>query len=108
MLAKRQIIADEGPIAVLLALDGDRTGAQRMIEQMMADADGTSALWQGRALNWRGQVYQSEKNYRAAVESYEKAIAIWASDTLVKNTPLYEVERRETDARLTECRRLLQ
>ena len=107
MLAKHQIIADEGPIAVLLALDGDRSGAQHMIEQTMTDAADTSPVWQGRAWNWRGQVYQAEKDYRAAIDSYEKAIAIWASDTLVKNTPLYEVERHETDARLAECRRLL-
>jgi tetratricopeptide (TPR) repeat protein len=107
MPAKRQVVAAEGPVAVLLALEGDSSVAHQLIEKTLRDAEGIPAIWKGRAWNWRGQLYQGEKDYPPAKESFEKAIAIWKSDLSIARSPQYGAELREAESRLAVCRRAL-
>ena len=88
---------------MLLALQGDVSGAQQLIERVLKAAEGTPAGWQGLAWKFQAQVYETEKNCPAAAEAFQKAISIWATDPAVAKGPQYPAELREAKSGLRQC-----
>lgn len=103
MPAKRQSVESGGRLAVLLALQGDVTGAQQLIERVLKAAEGTPAGWHGLAWKFQAQIYQTEGNCPAAAQAFQKAISIWVSEPAAAKGPQYPAELREAKSGLRQC-----
>jgi hypothetical protein len=75
--ARVQKMADEGPIATLLALSGERAAAAKMADDLVKEAgemkDARRDLHLAYAWSWYAQTYEALHDPVKAAEGYEKS-----------------------------------
>jgi serine/threonine protein kinase len=109
--ARAQQMADEGPIATLLALSGERTAAMRMVEELVKDADSTedrrNDLHLAQAWDWYGQTYEALHDDEKAAAGYSKSAEAWKSLLGQAVIPPYEAQLEVALHKAAQCRRRL-
>ena len=79
---RSQRVAANGPISVLLAMEGDRANAARIAQETVSEAhdnlsSGGTLVSEARAWFWYGQTYETLRDDQTAAAGYEKAVEAW-------------------------------
>ena len=97
--ARVQKMADEGPIATLLALSGERAAAAKMADDLVKEAgemkDARRDLHLAYAWSWYAQTYEALHDPVKAAEGYEKSAETWKQVIGSSEVPPYEDMRQE-------------
>ena len=106
---RSQVIADEGPIAALQALAGDRTGARRVAGELLKEAEGLNGAYapvhMARSWWWYGQTYEALSEFETAASAYTKSADVWRLVPGVSGIPQYQTELSVALQHAAECRR---
>jgi tetratricopeptide (TPR) repeat protein len=106
--ARGQRMADEGPVATLLAETGDRAGAIQMVEGLVKEAeplqDYRRELHLARAWGWYGRVYETLHDYRLAEIGYAKSSEAWNRVPGVSSVPPYLAQLQEMTRKAAQYR----
>lgn len=102
-----QRVAVLGPIASLLALSGDRSGAIRTANQAITEAQdnlarGGTAHSVAMAWLWYARTHEALNDCKAAASAYQKSVEAWRK-TASGLTGTFAVEMREAQRKETAC-----
>jgi serine/threonine protein kinase len=104
-----QQIADEGPIADLMALAGDRAGAIKLADKMLKTAEGLRDqrrdLHVAQSYKWYAQAYEALHDFETAADAYQKSADTWKALLAGISIPPYDAQMEEALQKAAECRK---
>jgi eukaryotic-like serine/threonine-protein kinase len=104
-----QQMADEGPIAVLLSLAGDRAAAIKMADKMLKEAqdlkDVRRDLHVAQSWGWYAQTHEALHDFETAATAYENAADTWKVVLGDATNPPYQAQMQEARRSAAQCRK---
>lgn len=103
--ARRQQVHDKGPVAVLVAMSGDRSTALKLADEVIQEAKDLPATYLTRAWSWYAQTYEQLKDFRTAATAYAQAAERLKKEPAASFSPPVQAELREAQRKAAECRK---
>jgi eukaryotic-like serine/threonine-protein kinase len=105
LAGRKQKVSDLGPIALLLAISGDRAAAIKIADQAVTEAKELPISYVARSWSWYAQTREQLKDYQAAATGYAQAVEAWKKMPDIAFSPPIQTEIREAERKAAACRK---
>jgi hypothetical protein len=103
--SRSEEISTKGPLGVLMALSGDRTGAVKMVDESLKATETLKPINKARAWWWYGRAYEALHDFPTAADGFHESLDNWKLVPEAMSTIPYKDQILEIETHLAQCRK---